>query len=116
MQSRAPLPLSRGPRLRDAMRAEHVGPFRITTDDAGTVWVCGHGVRDEWRAWSPAAALTPERVRQLVRAIDEAPDRTTLARLAHVISRRYGSDPCTPVLAEWIRQRGRALTPTPRPR
>jgi hypothetical protein len=42
---------------------------------------------------------------------DEADDRTTLARLAHIIARRYGGDPCAGALAEWIRRRGVAITP-----
>jgi hypothetical protein len=44
--------------------------------------------------------------------IDEADDRTTLARLARVVARRYTADPCAGALVEWIRRRGVALTPT----
>jgi hypothetical protein len=51
----------------DATRAEHVRLFNALPTEP---------------------ALTPGHVRQLMRAIDEADDSTTLARLAHVIARR----------------------------
>jgi hypothetical protein len=44
-----------------------------------------------------------------VSAIDEADDRTMLARLAHVIARRYTDDPIARELAGWIEERGREL-------
>jgi hypothetical protein len=109
--SRRPLPGAHGPGLRAQMHAETVGPFRLTTDDAGTTWLRLHDARDPWRAWSPASPLTPERMRDFVRAIDAAKDRTTLARLAHILARRYAGDPCTGALADWMKRRGHQLRP-----
>src|SRR5687767_14631330 len=92
---------------RRILRTGDAGPFRTVTCSDGSAWVRGARRCDDFREWSLAATLTPERVRHLVRAIGAAAHRTALARPARTIEQRYVGDPCARDPPDWVAGRGR---------
>ena len=99
---------------RTVVSTETIGPFVFSRTDDGVEWLkIPSMATGGFRPRPATAALTLERLRELVQAIDAAPDRATLARLSTEIEQRYVGDVAARALLDWVTQRAQVLSAPP---